>query len=84
MSRKFLTDREFEEMSAGLEDSDSDLSDAESDHTDHDTESKQEFSDGGNIQDNQNETLSGDGGVSNKETSSSSYFYGKRRYKLMV
>nr|CAI5845241.1 unnamed protein product [Callosobruchus analis] len=92
MARKFLTDKEleaiilndsdFEEgprVSAGLEDSDSDLSDAESEHTDHDTDSEQEFSDGDNIQDNLDDAMSGD--VSNQETSSSSYFYGKSRYK---
>nr|CAH7731631.1 unnamed protein product [Callosobruchus chinensis] len=94
MSRKFLTDKELEEIilndiefeegtrvSAGLEDPDSDLSDAESEHTDHDTESEQEFSDGDNIQDNSDETLSGDGDVSNEEASSSSDFYGESRYK---
>nr|CAI5828648.1 unnamed protein product [Callosobruchus analis] len=81
MARKFLTDKELEDIilndsdfeegprvSAGLEDSDSDLSDAESEHTDHDTDSEQEFSDGDNIQ-------------ANQETSSSSYLYGKSRYK---
>nr|CAI5857018.1 unnamed protein product [Callosobruchus analis] len=56
---------------AGLEGSNSDLSDAESEHTDHDTESEQEFSDGDNIQDKSDETLSGDGGVSSEEASSS-------------
>nr|CAI5861519.1 unnamed protein product [Callosobruchus analis] len=92
MARKFLTDKELEDIilndgdfeegprvSAGLEDSDSDLSDAESEHTDHDTDSEQEFSDGDNIQDNLDDAMSGD--VSNQETSSSSYFYGKSRYK---
>nr|CAI5863206.1 unnamed protein product [Callosobruchus analis] len=77
-----LNDSDFEEgprVSAGLEDSDSDLSDAESEHTDHDTDSEQEFSDGDNIQDNLDDAMSGD--VSNQETSSSSYFYGKSRYK---
>nr|CAI5841677.1 unnamed protein product [Callosobruchus analis] len=50
-----LNDIEFEEgprVSAGLEDSDSDLPDAKSEHTDHVTESEQEFSDGDNFQDN--------------------------------
>nr|CAI5832971.1 unnamed protein product [Callosobruchus analis] len=69
MSRQFLTDKELEDIilndnefkegprvSAGLEDSDSDLCGAKSEHTDHNTESEQEFSDGDDIQDNSDET----------------------------
>nr|CAI5848295.1 unnamed protein product [Callosobruchus analis] len=66
-----LNDIEFEEgprLSAGLQDSDSDLSDAESEHADYDTESEQEFSDCDSIQDNSDETLSGDGDVSSVDS----------------
>ncbi|KAK9680428.1 hypothetical protein QE152_g39101 [Popillia japonica] len=93
MTRKYLTDKELEEIlmndsdleegpraSRDLANSDSDLSDAESLHKEHDTESEQELLDEDEIQDHLGELSSGDE-ADQGASAASSYFYGKNRFK---